>query len=150
MNKTSNMERSNWKSMYNTLHPINIWVMFGWRKIGEIYVKWRNCLKRKGRGKRSLTTKCSLVKYIMLFGRSTDDRALTSISWIGMVSGIRKQAQNSHSNRTPTGRSGLRWLTLVFFYPPCWGLPLAEVTLCLSIRLNGSGSCGNLCDQHSC
>ena len=51
---------------------------------------------------------------------------------------------HSRSDRTPTRRFGLRRLTLIFFRPPCWGLPLVEVTSPLSIKLSESRPCGNL------
>ena len=130
--------------MSNTPHPISIQTMFGWWKVERICVKWRNCLKREGRGRRSPTKNCSLVKYIMLFGRSIEDRASPHVSWIGMVFEIRKLARNYCLDMTLTRQSGLRHLTLVFFYPSSWGLLLVELTLPLSIRLSGFGPYGNL------
>ena len=146
MNKTSNNERFNWKSMSSTLHPINTRKTFKWRKAEGISVKWRNYLKREGIGKRNPIANCFFVKYIMLLGRSVEDRVSPSVSWIGILSGIWKRAQNSRSERTLTGCSRLRHPTLVFFYPLCWGilLSLVEVTPSLGIMLSGSNSCGNL------
>ena len=147
MNKTSNKKRSSWKSMSNKLHPINIWTTLGWRKVGGICVKGMNYLKREGIGRRSPVVNCYLVKYIMLLGRPVEDRASPSVSWIGTLFGIQKWAQNYHSNKTLTGRFGLRCPTLVFFHSLCWGLllPLVEATPPLVIILSGSRSCGNLC-----
>ena len=130
--------------MSNTLHPINTRTTFGWRETREICVKWRNFLKREGIGRWSLTMNYFLVKYIMLFERSVEDKASSSVSWIGILSGIWKQAWNSHSYRTPIGRFSLRCPTLIFFHPLCQGLPLVEANLPLAIVLSGSGSCGNL------
>ena len=130
--------------MSNTLHPISIRMMFEWRKANEICVKWRNCLKSYGMGKRSLTTNCSLVKYIMLFERLTNDKVSPFVSWIKMVSEIQKRAWNSCSDKSSIERFGLECPTLAFFCPPCWGLPLVEVTPPLSIRSYVFGLCGNL------
>ena len=113
-------------------------------KAGGICVKWKNFLKRKWMGRRSPVANCSLVKHIMLFGRSVEDRGSLSVSWIGILFGIWKWARNSSSYRTPTGRSGLRRPTLVFFCPLCWGLLLVKVTPPIAIRLSGSRPCGNL------
>ena len=126
------------------LHPINTQTTFRRRKVGGISVKWRNCLKREGIGRQSPTTYCFLVKYIMLFRRSTEDRVLPSVSWIRILSGIWKRAWNSRLDRTPIRRSSLRCLALAFFHPLFWGLPLVEMTISLAIRLSGSGSCRNL------
>ena len=144
MNKTSNKEISNWKSMSNTLHPINTRTKFRWRKAGGIYVKWNNCLKREGIGKQRPVANCSLEKYIMLLGRSVEDRASSSFSWIRILSGIWKRAWNFCSDRTPIGCSDLRHPDLVFFHPLCWGLLLVEATPLLAIMLSGFGPYGNL------
>ena len=130
--------------MSNTLHPINTRTTFGWRETREICVKWRNFLKREGIGRWSLTMNYFLVKYIMLFERSVEDKASSSVSWIGILSGIWKQAWNSHSYRTPIGCFSLRCLTLIFFHPLCQGLPLVEAIPPLAIRLSRFRSCGNL------
>lgn len=118
--------------------------MFRWRKAKGICVKWRNCLKNEGMGKRSPTMSCSLVKYIMLFERSVDNRTSSFVSWIGIMLGIWKRARNSCSDKTPTRQFGRRRPTLVFFYPSCWGFPLVEVTPHISIKLSASRLCGNL------
>ena len=55
-----------------------------------------------------------------------------------------RNESHSRSDRTPTRRFGLRCLTLIFFRPPCWGLPLVEVIYPLSIKLSESRSYGNL------
>ena len=141
---------SSWRYKWTrlpTLHPINTRTTFEWRKTGGICVKWRNFLKKEEIERQSPTTNCSLVKYIMLLGRSIEDRASSSVSWIRILSGIRKQTQNSPSDRTLTRWSSLRHPTLVFFRLLYWGfpLPLVEAIHPLAIMLSGSGSCGNLC-----
>ena len=146
MNKTSSNEISNWKSMSRTLYPINTRTTFWWTKAKGIFVKWRNCLKREGRGRRSPATNCSLVKYIALLGWSAEDRVSSSIRWIGILSRIWNRAQNSCSNRKPTRHFDIKCPTLVFCHPLLWGLllPLLKATPPFTIMLSGYGSCGNL------
>ena len=130
--------------MSNTLHPISIWMILRWRKTIGIYVKWRNCLRMEEMERQSPTTNYSLLKYIMLFKRSTSNKALSFDSWIGMVSEIWKWARNSSLDRSPTERSVLEHPTLAFSYSPCWGILLVEVIPPLSIRSDGSGPCWNM------
>ena len=126
-NKIFSKERSNWKCMSRILYPISTRTIIGWRNVGGICVKWRNCLKKERRDRRSLATNCSLVKYITLLGWSVEDRASSSIRWIGILSGMWKRAQNSRSDRRLTGCSDLRLLAQVSFQPLFWGLPLPLV-----------------------
>ena len=50
------------------LHPINTLTAFEWSNVRGIFVKWRNCLKRKGREKWSPTLNYSLLKIVALKG----------------------------------------------------------------------------------
>ena len=113
MNKTFSRERSSWKSMSSTLHPINTWTTFGWRKYGRICVKWRNSLKRERIGRRSPTTNCSLVKYICY----SEGQQMIEPCCVLVELGYCPEHETSPKflDRTLTEHSGLRHLTLVFF-----------------------------------
>ena len=133
--------------MSKTLHPISTWTRFEWRKVGEIWVKWRNCLKIDKRGRWSPIENCSLLKYIALWGCFLEDRASSFTRWIEILSGIWKRARNSCSDRRSIGHSDIRRPTLVFLWLPFWTLPppLVKATLSLADMLNSPGPCGNLC-----
>lgn len=117
-NKTSSKERFNRQSMSKMLHPINTRTTFGWKKVGDIWVKLRNCLKIKGRGRRSPVANCSLLKYIALWDYFSNDKYLSSTKRIEILFEIQKQARNSCSNRRSTRHSDLRRPAQGPFRPP--------------------------------
>lgn len=90
---------------------------------------------------------CYLLKYVALWGCFSEYGVSSSTRWIKILSGIWKHARNSCSDKTSTGRSDLRCLTLVSFRPLFQGLPLPLVKAAPSLAdmLSSSGLHGSLC-----
>lgn len=109
-------------------------------------LKWRNCLKKEGRGRWNLVANCSLLNYVTLWDYLAEDRASSSTRWIDILSEMWKRAQNSHSDKKSTRRSNLRCPTLMSFQPLFCGLllPLVETTPHFANMLSSFGLRGNL------
>ena len=88
---------SKWYSIFRTLHLISILTTFGWRKVVETFVKWRNFLNREGRGKRNLAFNCSLLKTMSLEGSYSVDTRSPPNKWIEIPSGTWKPSLNSRA-----------------------------------------------------
>ena len=93
-------ERSKWYNIFKMLHPISILTTFGWRKAGEIFIKWRNYLKKEGREKQSPTLNCSVLKTVALKSFFSVDTGSSSIKRIATPYGMHKHSLNSRSVRS--------------------------------------------------
>lgn len=134
--------------MFRTLHPISTWMTFGWRKAEGILVKWKNCLKREGKGKRNPALNYSLLKYVALWVCFLDVKGSSFTKKMETLFEIRKRAWNFYSNRRSTGSFDPgRWAPAPF-RPPFWALLLVLVKTIphLVDMLISSRSYGNLCE----
>ena len=71
-------------------------IEFKWTNKGRIWIQCKNSLTNEGKGKRSLTWNCSLVKHMKRFlCVSVGKGVVMCNSWISTLSGILKSPLNS-------------------------------------------------------
>ena len=116
----------------------------GWRDLGEV----EKLLEEIGQREKESRIKLLLAEIMALWNYFLEVKGSLSIKRMEMLSGTRKQAQNSCLDRRSTGCSDRRCPAPAPFQPPFWALPspLVEATSSppLVDMLSSFGPRGNL------